>query len=133
MVYSKHFSKIENWVNSKKYNLRFGKSDYVDYENREVVLFKSQKNLIFSALHECGHVIIGSRRSYNKNFKSILKEEIDGRHANSNIYKYKKIKEEIDAWEEGYKLSKKLLLEIDKDEYDKYAAKCVATYIRQLY
>ncbi len=92
----------------------------------------SDMNTIYSLLHESGHIIIGSKRSYVKEYKSIIKGNVDGRHTRSNIYKYKKFKEEIDAWDLGYKLSKKLKLNIDRDKYENYAAKCVNTYLKYL-
>ena len=128
----KQFNKIKNWVEKKGYTLKFGKADYVDYSTKEVVVFQNQYNLkhqIYSALHECGHVIIGNSSNYYRDFKSIVKADtIDGRHYRSNLYKYKKLKEEIDAWEKGYKLAKKLGISINKDDYDKYAAKYFVTY-----
>jgi hypothetical protein len=128
----KTFGKIESWVEKMGYTLRFGTSDYVDYNKKEVVLYNNQfssKSFIYSALHECGHIIVGNGNNYNRDYKAIVKaDNIDGRHYRSNIYKYKKLKEEIDAWEAGYLLSKKLEIPINKDDYDKYAAKNFVTY-----
>lgn len=131
---AKKFRKIKKWSNKKKYTIKFGRVDQCDYDLKEIVVNRNQKdiNIIYSALHECGHVILGSKKSYHKKFKSVVKADIDGRHSRSNIYRYKKLKEEIDAWERGYKLSKKLKLDINKDEYDVYASKYVNTYIKNL-
>lgn len=128
----KPFDKIKSWVEEKGYTLRFGSNDCVDYELKEVVIYKNKyntKHLIYSALHECGHIVTGNRDNYHIDYKSIIKaDSIDGRHYRSHLYKYKKLKEEIDAWEEGYILSKQLGIRINKDDYDKYAAKCFVTY-----
>lgn len=128
----KEFNKIKDWVDERGFTLRFSKSDFVDYDKKEVVLLRNQteKNLLYSALHECGHVIIGTRKSYYKKYKAIAKASMDARHEKSDVYKYARFREEIDAWEEGYKLSKKLSLDIDKEDYDKYASKCFKTYIK---
>ena len=129
---SKKFNKIKKWVDKQGYAIRFGKSDFVDYDKKEVVLLRNQKDkfLIYSALHECGHVIIGTHKSYYKKYKAIERALNDARHEKSDVYKYARFREEIDAWEQGYKLSKKLQLSVDKDDYDKYAAKCFKTYIK---
>lgn len=134
LIYEKQFVKIEKWAHKVGYTIRFGRTDECDYYKRELVVQRNQKdiNIIYSVLHECGHSIIGGKRSYHKKFKSIVKADIDGRHTKSNLYRFKKLKEEIDAWEEGYKLAKKLRIDIDKDHYDVYAAKCVNTYIKYL-
>ena len=132
MIKSKPFNKIKQWIESRGYTLRFGSHDYVDYDKKEVVIFNNlhnTKHLIYSVLHECGHVSIGNHKLYEKNYKSIVRaDSIDARHYRSNLYKYKKIKEEIDAWEEGYKIAKKLHIRINKDEYDKYASSFLVTY-----
>ena len=127
----KSFEKIKSWVESKGYTLRFGVKDYVDYDEKEVVIYKNQynsKHMVYSALHECGHIVVGHRDNYNRDYKSIVKADVDGRHYRSNLYKYKKLREEIEAWEEGYVLSKELGLRINKDDYDKYAARNFVTY-----
>lgn len=128
----KPFDKIKSWVEKKGYTLRFGNYDCVDYNEKEVVIYKNKhnpKHLIYSALHECGHVVIGNRDNYHLDYKSIVKaDSVDGRHYRSNLYKYKKLKEEIDAWEEGYILAKELGIRINKDDYDKYAARNFVTY-----
>jgi hypothetical protein len=126
------FDKIEKWLSKKGFTIRFGKSDLVDYDKNEVVLIRNQKksHLIFTLLHECGHIRIGSKKSFSKKFKDIIKADLDGRHERSYIYRYKKLREEIDAWESGYKLSKKLRIKIDKDIYDDYAARCFNTYVK---
>jgi len=129
---NKSFEKIKSWVEEKGYSLRFGVIDQVDYDKKEVTIYQNQhsvKHLIYSALHECGHIVIGNRDTYHIDYKSIVRaDSIDGRHYRSNLYKYKKLKEEIDAWEEGYVLGTKLGIRINKDDYDKYAAKNFVTY-----
>lgn len=126
------FKRINRWVDDKGYTIRFGTSDYVDYDQKEVVLYKnknSAKSIVYTSLHECGHIVIGHRKSYFKDYKAIVRaDSVDGRHYRSNLYKYKKIKEEISAWEEGYRLANKLGIKIDKDDYDKFAAKNLVTY-----
>ena len=127
----KSFEKIKSWVESKGYTLRFGVKDYVDYDEKEVVIYRNQhnyKHMVYSALHECGHIVVGNRDNYNRDYKSIVKADVDGRHYRSNLYKYKKLREEIEAWEEGYILGKELGLRINKDDYDKYAARNFVTY-----
>lgn len=128
---NKTFKKIRKWIYKKGYTLRFGINDYVDYEKGEVSLRRNQSNIIFAALHECGHIVVSNKSNYDRNYKSIIKaDNVDCRHYRSNLYRYKKIKEEIEAWEEGFKLSKKLGIKVDKDEYDKYASKYLITYTK---
>lgn len=130
---NRDFRKIEKWILKNGYTIRFGIRDLVDYEKKEILLRKNQKNLIYSALHECGHVILCNDKSYSKKYKSLLKAEMyDARHYKSNIYKYKKIKEEIEAWEKGLKLAKKLGIKINIDDYEIYASKYIMSYAKYL-
>jgi hypothetical protein len=127
--------KIENWLTEIGYTLKWGKTDICDRRINQITITSSLtgNNKLFSILHECGHAILFTTHGYNVQFKSlVIARRHDGRHAKSLIYKYKKIKEEIDAWEEGYKLAKKLKIRINKKEYDKYAARWVHTYIQAL-
>ena len=128
----KEFKKITKWVESQGFTVRFSKCDEVNYTDREITLHHSQNKdkMIYSFLHECGHIIVSNKKSYKKNFKIIHKAHIDGRHAKSNLFKYKQLREEIQAWESGFKLSEKLGIKINKEDYDKYASKCFNTYIK---
>ena len=86
--------------------------------------------MIYSLLHECGHIIVSDKKSYNKNYKILNKGYLDGRHTKGLLYKYKQLREEIQAWEKGFKLSKKLGINIKKEDYDKYASICFNTYTK---
>jgi hypothetical protein len=128
----KEFKKITKWVESQGFTVRFSKCDEVNYTDREITLYHSQnkEKMIYSFLHECGHIIVSNKKYYKKNFKILHKAHIDGRHAKSNLFKYKQLREEIQAWESGFKLSEKLGIKINKEDYDKYASKCFNTYIK---
>ena len=131
----KNFDKLSGWLYSEGYDLRWGKSCWVDEENSQVNINPNLTglNLIYTILHECGHVKLFSYDTYEEEFKSIARvDDGDRRHTNSLLYRYKKIKEEIDAWEEGYNIALELSIKINKDKYDKYAAKWVYTYMVQL-
>ena len=128
----KKFNKIEDWAKSHGYTVRFSIRDEVNYTDKEITL-RNQKNkdkMMYSFLHECGHIIVSDKRSYKKNYKILNKGYVDGRHTKGLLYKYKQLREEILAWEKGFKLSKKLGININKEEYDEYASKCFNTYIK---
>ncbi len=129
---TKKLKKLHNWLDNKGYSLKWSNTDQVDYTNQtvEICSKQSSKNQLYSLLHECGHIIVSRRRSYDKLFKAVNKANVDGRVMRSDIYKYQQLREEIEAWESGAKLAEKLDIKIDKDDYDKYAAKCFKTYIK---
>lgn len=127
--------KIYSWLESVGYSLKWGKTDVCDGKAKVITINSNLigNNKLYSLLHECGHVCLFNKDHYKKTFKSLdIAINHDRRHAKSLIYRYKKIKEEIDAWDEGYKLAKKLRIKINKKDYDKYAARYVHTYIQAL-
>lgn len=125
-------NKIKTWIESIGYTLRLSNIDQVDYNTKEVSINACQtdKRKLYSALHECGHIIVSNKRNYNTDFKVLNHACYDGRVMRSDVYKYKQLREEIEAWEHGYVLANKLSIKIDKDEYDKFAAKCFKTYVK---
>ena len=129
---NRKLKKIKKWIENSGYLFKLGNVDQVCYDKLEVTISSRQKdkNKIFSSLHECGHIILANKRTYNKDFKVINLANTDGRVMRGDVYKYKQLREEIEAWELGYKLANTLDIKIDKDEYDKYAAKCFKTYIK---
>jgi hypothetical protein len=124
--------RLVDWLWYQGFNFRFGMTDQVDYDTSTVIVYPNpnQKYLLYTLLHECGHVAVGWKPTYKKEFKSIATNDVDTRHGRSNIYKYKKLKEEMDAWEEGKVIAKKLKIRINKADYDKYAAKWYMTYVK---
>jgi hypothetical protein len=130
---NKRIKRLVDWLSKQGYSFRFSICDQVDWESTTVTLYPNpnQDYLLYTLLHECGHIVVGNYDSYKKEFKSItIADQKDNRHYRSNIYRYKKLKEEMDAWEEGKNLAKKLKIRINKDSYDKYAAKWFMTYVR---
>lgn len=111
---------------------KLGKVDQVCYESLEVTInsHQSDKRKFFSALHECGHIIVSNKRNYSRDFKVLNDADIDNRKMRSDLYKYKQLREEIEAWEYGFKLANKLSIKVDKSDYDAYAAKCFKTYVK---
>lgn len=124
--------KLIQWLADRGFDFRFSRDYAVDFTTQTVTAYRSQNklNLLYSLLHECGHVMLYKQNGYKKQFKSLFKAQRDARHYKSNLYCYKKLKEELDAWERGKRLAKKLKIEIDIDDYDKYAAKWFMTYVR---
>ena len=121
----RQLDKIHNWIETNGFTLKFSKKDTVDYDEKLITLNKNQKHLIYSALHECGHVI-NNRKSSIKDCKILEKG------SKTNLFKYKKLQDEINAWEEGYKLAKELKIRINKEKYDSYASMNFNTYVKYL-
>jgi hypothetical protein len=130
-INKKNLKKINNWASKRGFTIHWGDSDYVLPLLGEIHI-KSNKYELYSLLHECGHISLFDKNSYSKKYKVLEMAESNGHLKKTNLYKYQKMREEISAWEVGYKLSKKLKIKVDKKEYFNEAAKWVGTYRRLL-
>lgn len=127
-------SKIESWLDKKGFVLCKSKKktieDEVDFERKVVFLSLRSKPIhqIYSVLHECGHIILRSKKTYKEDFKTYIKVcEGDALHNTRSLVE--EVEEEIIAWRQGEALAKKLEIYLDKDEYYKYGYKWVMGYI----
>lgn len=125
---------IESWLDKKGFVLCKSKKptieDEVDFERKVVFLSlrSSPINQLYSLLHECGHVIIRTRKDYKEKYKAHNKvgEQLSRATIRSAV---EEVEEEINAWREGENLCKKLSIEIDVDQYYKYGFRWVMGYI----
>ncbi len=85
---------------------------------------------IYSMLHELGHFKINKRRNFQERSWKIFK--LGGSVAVDLIAAFQIMREEIEAWEEGFKLAKKLGIVIDRKEYDQYSAKFIMKYMKAI-
>lgn len=127
-------SKIESWLDKKGFALCKSKNktieDEVDFERKVVFLSLRSKPIhqLYSILHECGHIILRSKKTYKENFKSYILV-CEGAKNHTAISLVQEIEEEIIAWREGQGLAKKLDITIDSDDYYRYGFKWVMGYI----
>jgi len=125
---------IESWLDKKGFVLCKSKKktieDEVDFERKVVFLSlrSSSINQLYSLLHECGHVIIRCRKDYHIKYKAycMISEQELPPNMQSSV---EEVEEEINAWREGENLCRKLSIEINTDEYYKYASRWVMGYI----
>ena len=87
------------------------------------------ENQLYTILHECGHLLINNNKNYIKNHPYSYKP------ANKKLYgtiKYEVdlVSEEIEAWNRGKCLAKKLKIYIDEKKYFNHMSRYVFTYIK---
>lgn len=134
-VIEQNFSTLEAWINRRGFILFRSKhkkiSDEVDFD-RNIVFINERSTPIhqfYSALHECGHIIVRSKKDYKKTFKASVayNEDMSAKLTFRSLVE--EIEEEILAWREGEKLCKKLSINLDTDKYYTYSSRWVMTYI----
>ena len=123
------------WLERRGYEVSLNSNtNAIDPQKMKVSICNaSPLHVLYTLAHEAGHEVLFMNPNYDTKFKSVrYAEERDGRHGKSKLYRFKKLTEEINAWEEGYKLLDRLGVKLNKVAYDTYAAKSVNTYIKYL-
>ncbi len=127
------YSKIIRYCKASNIHIVRGKSWYALLEENKIIEVwrgKPTKTWIYTMLHELGHLKLHKRRNYaQKNWKNI--DSYNGEPLDA-LLAYQIIREEIEAWEEGYLISNILDINIDRIDYDKYSAPLLMEYMTQL-
>lgn len=97
---------------------------------REVWRGKTTTGWIYSMLHELGHTVIHGKKNFAEKYYRTY--EIGGHVAIDLVASAQIMKEEIEAWDQGLKLAKKLGIKIDRKDYERYASKCLMNYMRSI-
>lgn len=84
---------------------------------------------LWSMMHEVGHHLLHSKRDYNRRFWRTAQTSA---HVVDKVSGVQLMKEEILAWEEGFKWAKSLGIEVDQVAYDKFAAKYLMNYMNNI-
>lgn len=126
----KSLKKIEEWLNKKGFSLvLMGNTfDWMDFYNKDVYIStrQSKENQLYGLLHECGHVLIQSSPKYENRYPVINKTNKKLRSTNN--FKLEILKEEIEAWDRGKQLAKRLGIKINEKKFDKLSVKCLKSY-----
>ena len=123
--------KLLDWIKKKGFTYEEGKQDLYEPTEKKICVSKrlNKQNKLYSALHECGHLLVQRNVfSYEKRYKSQVDGIFDKRKCRSLRWRIDFLKEEYDAWDRGYKLAKRLKIPISKERYYDYASKCLESY-----
>lgn len=108
-------------------------SDSFCPSERTIVLYKRQPTSVKknTLIHEIGHVLIFLARVRNKNRKVVGRtlREFD-RPIRTWSDRVAILMEEIEAWDRGERLAKKLGVRFDKKQFHRERALAVASYIK---
>lgn len=127
--------KIESWLSKRSFALLKSKlktiEDEVDFDRKVVFLSLRSKpiNQLYSLLHECGHILVRSKKNFKSRFRETTAIEEGRLFVETNRSIVEQIEEEILAWREGYKLSNQLELNLVEKEFFKYGFRWVMSYI----
>lgn len=124
---------VVNWCTSKKIDVQFGKKSGAIYDpnTRSITMtvHSGPEKQLFMLLHECGHHLIGFTKDderFGKGYPFIGDSDVN----TTFHHRLACLEEEIEAWHRGWKLSKRLKLELDRDRFDKVRVECLKGYIK---
>ena len=96
----------------------------------EVWRGRPTKAWVYTMLHELGHAINRSKKSFS--YKSWRISELGESITIDKVATVQIMREEIEAWETGLKLAKRLDIEINQKDFDRYASNCLMKYMKEL-
>lgn len=85
----------------------------------------STRRKLYLLLHEIGHVLLLTNENYSEKYKKILEQK----SYSQLTYRTGIVEEEIDAWNEGELLAKKLSIPLDK-HFNVVRSNKLATYMK---
>lgn len=134
--------KLSRWLQRKNYDICFDTVNMVifktEHKGTVYINSKSKKAIqLISMMHECGHVIIHQMRTKNPKkriYGCTLMEWLrrTGRCKKKKTSAIATLDEEINAWELGERLSKRLKIKYNKKKFELDRVKSLMTYVRAI-
>jgi len=84
---------------------------------------------LYMLLHECGHHLIGFDKCderFGMGYPYVNDPQINATFQ----HRIACLEEEIEAWHRGWRLAKRLQLDLKRDQFDKVKLECLRTYIK---
>ena len=121
------------WCSSKGISVSFGKKGGATYLTSEKTITMagrmSPEKQFYYLLHECGHHLIGYTEEDERFGMGYPKHE-DASVNTTFQHKMACLEEEIEAWNRGWKLAKRLNLNVDRESFDFVRLDCLRSYVK---
>lgn len=125
---------VRDWLDEKDIMLMFSKeldnefSPDGKYINIRPI--KNKEEMFYTLLHECGHVLVeANNKGFKDNYKTKDFHDWDKMvRTRDSALKVSVLADEMEAWNRGRKLAKRLNLAYDEKEFKKLMGQCVWAY-----
>lgn len=125
---------VRDWLDEKDIMLMFTKeldnefSPDGKYINIRPI--KNKEEMFYTLLHECGHVLVETNnKGFKDNYKTKDFNDWDKMvRTRDSALKVSVLADEMEAWNRGRKLAKRLNLAYDEKEFKKLMGQCVWAY-----
>lgn len=132
MLYIEKVATVVSWCSSKGIVVNMAKKANGAYEpGSKVVTLSSRaspEKMFHYILHECGHHLIGMEEHHERFGKGYPRGG-EPRAANNFEHRLACLEEEMEAWQRGWRLAKRLRIEADREEFDRTRSDCLRSYI----
>lgn len=124
---------VVGWCVARGVTVCFGKRSGGVYDEslRRIVLSAhapARKQLVY-LLHECGHHLVSSSGGEDDRFKmGYSAPSPDVEH--TFVHKLAVLEEEIEAWQRGWRLARRLALSLTRAEFDSIRLECLKSYVQ---
>ena len=126
-------AEVIGWCNTKGISVSFGKKVGATYDTIDKTICisgrMSPERQLYMLLHECGHHLIGFDEGDERFGKGYPLVE-DPVHNATFQHRFACFEEEIEAWNRGWRLAKRLGLELPREDFDKVRLECLRSYVR---
>jgi len=132
VLYIEKLDAVVSWCATKGISVVMAKKANGAYEpDSKVVTLScraSPEKMLHYLLHECGHHLIGMEEHHERFGKGYPRG--DGPRTTNNFeHRLACLEEEMEAWTRGWRLAKRLRLEVDREEFDKTRVDCLRSYV----
>jgi len=122
-----------DWSKKQGYTVTFGRTDSggeIDSDAKTILICShlSPENQVYNLAHECGHLLIGDRPKDERFGMGYNTDNADERK--TLVHRIDVVDEELEAWDRGRKLARRLGIRIDSKRFNKARATYIKTYMK---
>ena len=132
VFYIEKLNAIVEWCESKGIDVVMAKKANGVYDPGDATITitcrASPEKQLHYLLHECGHHLIGMKEHHER-FGKGYPQGNNPKVMNTFEHKLACLEEEIEAWHRGWKLSRRLRLNVDREQFDATRIECLKTYV----
>lgn len=126
-------STVIDWCSSKNITVQFGKKPGGVYNavDRTITIAgrAAPEKQLYMLLHECGHHLIGfdeMDERFGMGYPFVEDPVVN----TTFHHRVACLEEEMEAWNRGWRLSKRLHLQLEREAFDKVRLDCLRSYIK---
>lgn len=124
---------VVEWCAFKGIRVFFGKKPGGTYDTGSKTIMivgrAAPEKQLYYLLHECGHHLIGYKE-HDERFGMGYPKAGDPDHNDTFRHRFACFEEEIEAWNRGWRLAKRLRLRIKREDFDRIRLICLRSYIQ---